>query len=450
VRIATRFTLLFVFLTLLVALTVGWFAVAESSRAQYATLDSSINAVVSSGLRNPNTALSNALYVVQHDNYNLDLVVVFPPNQITQVKTGTVPLSGRPTISDVKDSLNRAVHVPNLPGFEVRSLNVGGGDYLMVAGSTAGISKQNEHLALLVALAALVVALLSLALARQVTRRDFRTMTRLIDYAGDVASGNQNEPTPPSEGSKDLQELREALVIMVESLQQRIAFETQNAEAMQQFIDDASHELRTPLTVVKGYNEILASGTATPEVQARAVSRVQREVERMEELVRDLLLLAVLREAPHHAPQRVDLSDLVSQKASDFTLDHPGRLVTSDVSKNIEIEARPEFVERLLNNALTNIVRHTPADAPVRVGLQAVGTNARLVVEDGGPGLPTYGVRPQRFQRFDESRSRETGGSGLGMSIMADVAESLGGVMSTERSALGGLRLTFSLPLAAR
>ena len=78
------------------ALTVGWFAVAESSRAQYATLDSSINAVVSSGLRNPNTALSNALYVVQHDNYNLDLVVVFPPNQITPVKTGTVPLSGRP------------------------------------------------------------------------------------------------------------------------------------------------------------------------------------------------------------------------------------------------------------------------------------------------------------------------------------------------------------------
>ena len=103
-----------------------------------------------------------------------------------------------------------------------------------------------------------------------------------------------------------------------------------------------------------------------------------------------------------------------------------------------------------MNNALTNIVRHTPADAPVRVGLHAVGANARLVVEDGGPGLPTYGVRPQRFQRFDESRSRETGGSGLGMSIMADVAESLGGVMSTERSALGGLRLTFSLPLAAR
>ncbi|HTT59222.1 MAG TPA: hypothetical protein VMF33_04175, partial [Acidimicrobiales bacterium] len=152
-RIATRLTLLFVFLTLLVAVSVGWFAVAESSRALYATLRSSINAVVSSGLRNPNTALSNALYVVQRDDYNLDLVVVFPSNQTTVVSTGTTPLSGRPTFADVKASLDRPVSVANLPGFVIRSLDVGGGDYLVVAGSTAGITKQNEHLAFLVALA---------------------------------------------------------------------------------------------------------------------------------------------------------------------------------------------------------------------------------------------------------------------------------------------------------
>jgi signal transduction histidine kinase len=385
---------------------------------------------------------------VQRDNYNLDMDVVFPTGPPTPVKTGTVPLSGRPTFTDVHESLDRAVGVANLPGFRVRSVDVGGGDYLLVAGSTAGITKQNEHLALLVAAAALLVALLSLGLARQVTRSDFRTMTRLIDYAGDVASGNQDKPTPPSEGSTDLKELREALVIMVESLQERIAFEAQNAEAMQQFIDDASHELRTPLTVVKGYNELLASGTASAELQARAVTRVQREVERMEELVRDLLLLAELREAPHHASLRVALSDLVSQRASEFAFEHAERAVTSNVKGAIAIDGRPELVERLLNNAFTNILRYTPSDAPVRIALDAVGTTARMTVEDGGPGLPVYGVRPQRFQRFDESRSRETGGSGLGMSIMADVAESLGGEMVTGPSPLGGLRLTFVLPLA--
>ena len=218
---------------------------------------------------------------------------------------------------------------------------------------------------------------------------------------------------------------------------------------MQQFIDDASHELRTPLTVVKGYNELLASGTASAELQARAVTRVQREVERMEELVRDLLLLAELREAPQHASLRVALSELVSQRASEFAFENPERSVTSNVKGAININGRPELVERLLNNAMTNILRYTPNDAAVRIALDAVGANARLIVEDGGPGLPAYGVRPQRFQRFDESRSRETGGSGLGMSIMADVAESLGGEMVTEPSPLGGLRLVFLLPLGA-
>ena len=84
----------------------------------------------------------------------------------------------------------------------------------------------------------------------------------------------------------------------------------------------------------------------------------------------------------------------------------------------------------------------------MRVTLAGEGLRARLVVEDGGPGLPVYGERPRRFQRFDESRSRETGGSGLGMSIMADIAESMGGRLATARSDLGGLRVEVDFPRA--
>jgi signal transduction histidine kinase len=448
VRIATRLTLLFVLLTLLVSVTVGWFAVAMSSRAQYATLDSSINSVVDSGLRNPLTALSDALYVVQRDGYNLTLDVVYPSGVITQVNTPRAPLKRHPTIANVRDSLARVTEVSNLPGFQIRSLNVGGGAYLVVAGSTSGINKQNQHLALLVISAAVVVAILGLVLAREVMRRDLRSMERLIDYAGDVAGGDEAGPVPPSEGSRDLKELRGALVIMVDALQERIAFEAKNANAMQQFIDDASHELRTPLTVVKGYNDLLASGQVTPEQQVRAVTRVQREVERMEELVRDLLLLAEVREAPYHAEQRVDLSELLEARVSEFALEHPERRVTSDIASGITINARVDFVDRLLGNALNNVLRHTKSDAALRVTLGTANEEASLVIEDGGAGLPTYGVRPQRFQRFDDSRSRETGGSGLGMSIMADVAESLGGTMTTAPSSLGGLGLIFVLPLA--
>jgi signal transduction histidine kinase len=448
VRIATRLTLLFVALSLLIALTIGWFAVAMSSRAQYATLNSSINSVVDSGLSNPDTALSNALYVIQRDQYDLTLDVVFPSGQITQVSSpASDALRRHPSTADVKASLRSVTQVGDLPGYEIRSLNIGGGDYLVVAGSTSSIEKQNEHLALLVALAAVVIALVGLALAREVMRRDLRSMERLIDYAGDVAGGDEPGPVPPSEGSRDIQELRSALVVMVEALQERIDVEAKNSRAMQQFIDDASHELRTPLTVVKGYNDLLASGQASPEQQTRAVTRVQREVERMEALVRDLLLLAEVREAPHHDERPVNVSDLVSARVHDFALEHPERPLTREIQRGVTMQARADYVDRLTGNALTNVLRHTPDDAPVRVTLHADGQTVTLVIEDGGPGLPVYGVRPQRFQRFDDSRSRETGGSGLGMSIMADVAESLGGSMTTEASSLGGLRLRFTLPL---
>jgi len=448
VRIATRVTLLLVLLTLLVAATVGWFAVAMSSRAQYATLDGEINAVVDSGLGNANTALSNALYVVQRDSYNLTLDVISPSGVVTEVASGTVSLRHQPTLADVRNSLSIVQSESNLPGFVIRSLNIGGGDYLVVAGSTAGITKQNQHLALLVASAAVVIALIGLLLGRQVMRRDLVSMERLIDYAGDVAKGGEAGPVPPSEGSRDLRELRGALGVMVEALRERIEIETKSATAMRQFIDDASHELRTPLTVVKGYNDLMAGGQLSAEQQDRAVNRVQREVERMEVLVRDLLLLAQVREVPHHAEQLIDVSELVSARVVEFGFEHPQRSLRSDVQPGVALHARSDFVERLLTNALNNVLRHTSPDAPVHVSLTVSGSNAVLLIADGGPGLPVYGVRPQRFQRFDESRSRETGGSGLGMSIMADIAESLGGSMTTEQSLLGGLGVRFVLPLA--
>jgi len=102
-------------------------------------------------------------------------------------------------------------------------------------------------------------------------------------------------------------------------------------------------------------------------------------------------------------------------------------------------------VERLINNSLSNIARHTPGDAPVAVTLATVGSHAVLTVDDGGPGLPpeAYERDARQFQRFDPSRSRESGGTGLGMSIMGDIVTTLRGTMTFSQSPLGGLRLRF-------
>jgi signal transduction histidine kinase len=433
----------------MVALSVGWFAVEASTRSLYSTLDSQINAVIKSGVGHPDAALTNALNVVQENEYDLTLDVVDPSGAVTQINTGRVPLKAKPTRANIHATLAAVSAVSNLPGFQIRSINVGGGDYLVVAGSTSLITQQGRHLALDVALTGLLVALVMLVLARFVMRKDLRTMEHLIGFASEVASGEERGQIPPAAGSRDVRELQAALATMVVALHERIAIEARSVEAMQQFVGDASHELRTPLTVIKGYNELLTNPSINDEQRARAVERVRREIDRMDLLVADLLLSAEVREAPKHLNTRVALSALVEARVDEFRNDHPERVVTEETTSGVAVRGREDLLERLLVNSFSNIVRHTAQDTAVRVSLRREGRRALLCIEDAGGGLPEYGVRPQRFRRFDQSRSRETGGSGLGMSIMADIAEGLGGSMTTSKSPLGGLALTFSFGLEA-
>ena len=446
-RIATRLTLLLVGVTFVVAVTVGWFAVHTSTQAQYATLDGTINAVVDSGVGHPNEALSNAINEVQANSYDLNLDLVSPSGSVQQINAATVPLTATPTLLDVRESLDRVRTVANLPGFRIRSLDAGGGDYLVVAGSTQHIANQSRQLALEVAIAGLVAALAVLALARIVMRRDLETMERLISYASEVAAGEDVGDVPAAFGSRDVRELRAALAVMVDALHERIAIETRSVEVMQQFIGDASHELRTPLTVIKGYNELLANPAATTEQQDRAVMRVQREIVRMESLISDLLLLAELREVPAGVGESFDASVALTLQVEEFASEHGERDVRSDIEPRVRLRGRRDHFDRLVINALTNIARHTDDTAAVRVTLRLERERCVLRIEDGGPGLPVYGQAPRRFHRFDESRSRESGGSGLGMSIMADIAGSMGGSMTTTPSDLGGLALNFDFTL---
>jgi two-component system, OmpR family, sensor kinase len=447
VKIATRLTILLVVLTFMVALLVGWFAVDASTRSQYSTLDKQINVVIKSGAGNPDAALSNALNVVQETDYDLTLDVVDPSGAVVQVNSGFVPLRAKPTLANVHATLSGVGEQPNLPGFRIRSIYVGGGDYLVVAGSTSAISAQGRRLALDVALIGFLVALVMLVLARLVMRKDLRTMEHLIGFASQVARGDERGVIPSSAGSRDVRELQAALATMVVSLHERIAIEERSVAAMQQFVGDASHELRTPLTVIKGYNELLTNPSINDEQRERAVERVRREIDRMDLLVADLLLSAEVREAPKHLNTRIFLSALVAGRVEEFRNDHPERDVTDDVATGLTVRGREDLLDRLLVNSFSNIVRHTAKDTAVRVVLRRVGAEAQLRIEDAGGGLPEYGVRPQRFRRFDQSRSRETGGSGLGMSIMADIAEGLGGSMTTSKSSLGGLALTFHFTL---
>ena len=447
-KLSTRLTLLLLAITALVALAVGTFAVSASSRGQYATLDSSINAVAAAGEGHPVSALARALNVVQQDNLDLNLVLIDSSGTVTRVTQSEVPLSAAPTLANATSSLNGIRASANLPGFRFRSIPAGGGSYLLIAGSTVLIAEHVHELVVTTVLVGLGAAVLIFVLARLAIARELSTIERLVGFATRVAEGDLDESVPAPSGSRDLRELQRALEHMVAVLRETIELEKAATATMQRFIGDASHELRTPLTVIKGYAEMLAGGGADAEQRQRALERVRKEVARMDTLVADLLFLAEVAELRGAPLGTFNASEILSASLHDFTLDHPTRVVDAEIEPDVALAGRVDFFERLLNNAFANIARHTGSSDPVRVSLRTEAARARLVIEDGGPGMPgdAYGAAPGSVQRFDPSRSRTTGGSGLGMSIMADVAASMHGHLGTAASDLGGLKLSFDFP----
>ena len=127
-KLATRLTVLLVVITTIVALSVGWYAVNSSTHSAYATIDNTINSVVQSGEGNPDAALSDAINADEKNNYDLTLDVVFANGSVTQLISANTALDRTPSLSNVHSSLKSVVSEANLPGFLIRSLNIGGVD----------------------------------------------------------------------------------------------------------------------------------------------------------------------------------------------------------------------------------------------------------------------------------------------------------------------------------
>jgi two-component system OmpR family sensor kinase len=133
----------------------------------------------------------------------------------------------------------------------------------------------------------------------------------------------------------------------------------------------------------------------------------------------------------------------VNEHLVDFSKLNPSRRLVSQIADGIILEGVKAHMARLMVNGLGNISRHTPHDAPVRVTLKEGEGRIDLDLEDGGPGLSedVYRNGIQSFQRFDKSRAREDGGSGLGMSIIFSIVREHGGSVTLRKSDLGGLDL---------
>ncbi|EDY60142.2 MULTISPECIES: HAMP domain-containing sensor histidine kinase, partial [Streptomyces] len=207
-------------------------------------------------------------------------------------------------------------------------------------------------------------------------------------------------------------------------------------ERLRSFAADASHELRTPVASVRGHAELalLHPGPLPPEI-TRALERIAAESTRMGAMVDDLLLLARLDAGRPLESRPVDLTRLVLDAVTDARVAGPEHRWSLDLPEEpVTVTGDEHGLHQVLANLLSNARLHTPAGTKVTVTLEAEAPTALLKVHDDGPGIPEEiqsGVF-ERFTRADRSTKAQTGGAGLGLSIVAAVVEAHGGSVTLE------------------
>ncbi len=290
--------------------------------------------------------------------------------------------------------------------------------------------------------------LLALLAGLAVARRAMRPIAQLTSVAGEIArTRDPSIRVPHPEAEDEVAELARTLESMLHALDEAQSQTEAALDQQRAFVADASHELRTPLTSVLANLELLSEQLETSDL-GDAADGALRSAQRMRRLVADLLLLA--RADAGRVPPRAptDLGEVVTEAASELEPIAGDHTLTVDADR-VLVDGTRDDLHRLAANLIENAIRHTPAGTEIRASVDAHDGEARLVVEDDGPGVPPELAARifERFVRGGGDRGRTS--SGLGLAIVRAVAESHGGRVSVERGERGGARFVVRLPVAA-
>jgi two-component system OmpR family sensor kinase len=291
---------------------------------------------------------------------------------------------------------------------------------------------------LLAGAVALLIAVLSGYVIATGAVRPIRRMART---AARVDAGDLSHRIRAQGHQDEVRVLADAFDRMLDRLEDAFA-------RQRRFVSDASHELRTPLTVIRGQLEVLGRQSDVTAADVRRVEGLVRtEIVRMQRLVEDLLLLARADEGSLVRPEVVEVDPFLTELWDGLALT-AHRDFRLGVLPGGTVQADPDRVAQVVSNLVRNAVEHTQDGGVVALTARVADGELELAVEDDGPGIPPdHRDRVfDRFHRTDPGRARRSGGAGLGLAIARAIVVAHGGEISAGASAVGGARVSFTLP----
>jgi two-component system OmpR family sensor kinase len=285
-----------------------------------------------------------------------------------------------------------------------------------------------------------------------------RPLREVERTAAMVAAGDTSQRLVDADKNTEIGRLNGSLNSMLDSIDNAMSSRNKALDQMKRFVADASHELRTPLVTLRGYAELYRIGGLKKKGDIdEAMGRIESESIRMSELVENLLALARMDETFELTKTKHDLAQLAALSIRDagangskneFALvDLAGKELAADFALEADVDA--SAIRQVLTNLLVNAVKFSDAKDRIEIALSEASGKAVIEVRDHGEGIPKS-LRDKVFERFyraDNSRNRETGGSGLGLSIVKTIVTRHGGDVKALETPGGGATFRITLPL---
>ena len=295
-----------------------------------------------------------------------------------------------------------------------------------------------------VLLASLVLAVFATLIGLLLTRRVVTPLAEVIAAAEEIASGNL-QTRVRVKAPDDLRDLSESFNKMADSMER-------NDRERRDMLADIAHELRTPLTILRGRLEGIIDGVYPAD--EKHIGPALEETYVLERLVEDLRLLTLAESRQLvFEKQTLDLNELARHVINVFQAQADENQVTLAVEGDTaagKVLLDPGRTQQVIGNLVNNALRYVPSGGRIWIEIHAGEGEVSISVSDTGPGVPEADL-PYIFNRFwrgEKSRSRSSGGAGLGLAIVRQLVEAQGGTISARNIPQGGLQVTCEFPAA--
>ncbi len=308
-----------------------------------------------------------------------------------------------------------------------------------------------------VAQAFFLIALLSLLVALVMARKIIRPLEEMTKTARIIGEGDLSRRVSEESYSEEITILGETLNLMARKLQgtiESLEDEKEQLRVMEkmrrELAASISHEVRTPLSTIQGCAEALRDGVVQGEDASRYMEIINREVVRLDHLMKDLLDLSKLEAGAvtlekEMYPAHLLFHDIVATKAAGLA---QSSITTGIAGDDLALYVDRERFSQVLMNLLENTLRYCPGETHIVISAGENEGSAVITYEDNGPGVPADDL-PRLFDHFfrvEKSRSRSKGGSGLGLAIAKNLVELHGGTITVHPVEPHGLRFVISIP----